>query len=407
MPRLPAIRLLPKARSRSWRSRFMSRLRLVPCRAVTIEETLVKIRMKVFFFALLLLPATAAHANIVLPDVIGSAMVLRRDSAVPIWGTADPGETVTVRFAGKTRSGTADKDGKWIIRLDAMPANATPGTMTIEGKNRIELKGILVGEVWLVAGQSNMQRLLSETANGDAAIASANHPLIRLFNVSRAVAFRHAPPPLGVWQACSPESVKPFSAAGYYFGVELEKELHVPIGLINSSYGGSQAEAWTPVDYLLASPDLKPTVDRTKIWDEERPGVKAEYDEALKKWREDSDKARAAGARPQPSPAVPDALREYRIASSIYDGMIAPLIPYSLRGAVWYQGESNEARAQQYGLLMPTMIKAWRDRWGQGAFPFGVIQLPNYRDSRAEPADEAWSHLREAQRRTERKGTLP
>src|SRR5213078_2790158 len=132
--------------------------------------------------------------------------------------------------------------------------------------------------------------------------------------------------------ACSPQTVKEFSAAGYYFGVELEQELHVPIGLINASYGGSQAEAWTPVEYLLASADLKPTVDRTKIWDEERPRVKVEYDEALKKWRAESDKARAAGARPQPSPAVPDALREYRIAASIFDGMIAPLIPYSLRG---------------------------------------------------------------------------
>ena len=184
------------------------------------------------------------------------------------------------------------------------------------------------------------------------------------------------------------------------FGVELESELRVPIGLINASYGGSQAEAWTPVEYLLASPDLKPTVDRTKIWDEERARVRAEYDEAIKKWRAGADKATAAGARPSPSPAVPDALREYRIAASIYDGMIAPLIPFYIRGAIWYQGESNEARAQQYGILLPTMIKAWRERWGEGDFPFGIVQLPNYRDPKPEPADEPWSHIREAQRRT-------
>src|SRR6202140_5096774 len=356
--------------------------------------------MKLFIVVPLLLLATAVRANVVLPDVISDAMVLQRDRAVPIWGTADAGEPVTVRFAGKARSTTADKDGKWIIRLEAMHANATPGSMTIEGKNKIELKDVLVGEVWLVSGQSNMQRLLSETANGDQAIAAANHPLIRLFNVSRQVAFKHAPPPLGVWKACTPESVKPFSAAGYYFGVELEKALHVPIGLINSSYGGSQAEAWTPVENLLASPELKPTVDRTKIWDAERPRVKADYDEALKKWREDSDKAKAAAARPQPSPAVPDALREYRIAASIYDGMIAPLIPFNIRGAVWSQGESNEARARQYGILLPVMIKAWRERWGAGDFPFGIVQLPNYREQKGEPADEAWSHVREAERRT-------
>src|SRR5690349_21998134 len=158
-----------------------------------------------------------------------------------------------------------------------------------------------------------MQRLRSETANGEAAIAAANHPLIRLFNVSRQVAFKHANPPLARWQACSPQSVKEFSAAGYYFGVELEKERHVPIGLINSSYGGSQAEAWTPVEYLLASDDLRPTVERTKIWDEERPRVKVQYDEAIRQWREEADTAKAAGAVPRPSPAVPDALRVYRV----------------------------------------------------------------------------------------------
>jgi len=268
---------------------------------------------------------STARANFTLPDVISGGMVLQQNQKVPIGGKADPGESVTVKFRGQSKTASASADGKWLVKLDPVHANATPATMTISGKNTIQLQNILVGEVWLVAGQSNMQRLLSETANGDAAIASADHPLIRLFNVSRQVAFKHAKPPLATWQSCSPQSVKEFSAAGYYFGVELENELHVPIGLINSSYGGSQAEAWTPVEYLLASDDLKPTVERTKIWDEERPRVRVEYDAAIKKWRAEADKAIAAGARPSPSPAVPDALREYRIASSIYDGMIAPL----------------------------------------------------------------------------------
>ncbi|HEX3084374.1 MAG TPA: sialate O-acetylesterase [Pyrinomonadaceae bacterium] len=355
-----------------------------------------KLSAIVFVFAC----AAVAHANVSLPDVISEGMVLQQNQRVPIWGKADPGEPVTVRFGAQSKSTTASSDGEWLIRLDPMKANATPAAMTISGRNTIELKNILIGEVWLVAGQSNMQRLLSETADGEAATAAADHPLIRLFNVSRQVAFKHAPPPLARWLACSPQTVKEFSAAGYYFGVELEKELHVPIGLINSSYGGSQAEAWTPVEYLLASADLKPTVDRTKIWDDERPRVRAEYDEAIKNWRAEADKARAAGARPSPSPAVPDALREYRIAASIYDGMIAPLMPFYIRGAFWYQGESNEARAQQYGILLPTMIKAWRERWAEGDFPFGIVQLPNYRDPKPDPADEPWSFIREAQRRT-------
>jgi sialate O-acetylesterase len=344
--------------------------------------------------------AVWVRANVSLPDVISDGMVLQQNEKVPIWGKGDPGESVTIRFAGQSKSTVASADGEWLIRLDPMKANETAATMTVSGRNTIELRNILIGEVWLVAGQSNMQRLLSETANGDAAIAAADHPQIRLFNVSRQVAFKHARPPLARWLACSPQNVKEFSAAGYYFGVELEKELHAPIGLINASYGGSQAEAWTPVEYLMSSPDLKPTVERTRIWDEERSRVRVEYDEAIKKWRADADKATAAGARPSPSPAVPDALREYRIAASIYDGMIAPLIPFYIRGAIWYQGESNEARAEQYGILLPTMIKAWREQWGEGDFPFGVVQLPNYRDPKPEPADEAWSHIREAQRRT-------
>jgi sialate O-acetylesterase len=352
------------------------------------------------FAAVLALSAGVARANVKLPDVLGDSMVLQQGHTVPVWGTADPGEEVTVRFASQTKKTKADADGKWRVNLDALRASSTPAVLTVTGKNTIELKDVLVGEVWLVAGQSNMQRLLSETANGAAATAAADHPLLRLFNVSRAVAFKHQPPPLGRWRACTPESVKEFSAAGYYFGVELQKELGVPVGLINSSYGGSQAEAWTPTEYLLASPELRPTVERTKIWDEERPRVKVEYEEQIKRWRAEADKAKAAGARPSPSPAVPDALREYRVASSIYNGMIEPLIPFFIRGAFWYQGESNEERAEQYGILLPVMIKAWRERWGEGDFPFGIIQLPNYRDPKAEPADEAWSHVREAQRRT-------
>ncbi|HLA96413.1 MAG TPA: sialate O-acetylesterase, partial [Pyrinomonadaceae bacterium] len=339
-------------------------------------------------------------ADVRLPDVIGSSMVLQQKMAVPIWGTAEVGEAVTIVFFGQKKTVVAGPDGKWRVDLGKLSASFKPQTMTITGKNTIELKDILVGEVWLVSGQSNMQRLLRETDNGAAVQAEANHPNIRLFNSSREVAFKKKQGKLGEWVACTPESMKEFSAAGYYFGVDLQKELNVPVGLLNSSYGGSQAEAWTPVAYLNASPDLKPTVDRTEIWKAEREQVRVNYTEAIKKWREDQDKAKARGVRPSPSPGVPDALRDYRIASSIYDGMIEPLMPFAIRGAAWYQGESNEARAEQYNLLLPTMIKAWRERWGEGDFAFGIIQLPNYRRINAEPEEAAWSFIREAQRQT-------
>ena len=357
--------------------------------------------MKIFLIALICaVAASSAVAEVTLPDVIASSMVLQQRQAIPIWGTAEPGESVTVTFAGKKRTAVAGADGKWRIDLGKFDASAEPRSMTIAGKNTIELKDILVGEVWLVSGQSNMQRLLRETSNGDAAAASANHPNIRLFNVSREVAFKKKQGPLAIWLASTPESVEEFSAAGYYFAVALQKDLKVPVGIINSSYGGSQAEAWTPVSYLNASADLKPTVDRTQVWAAEREKVRVDYAEAIAKWREDSDKARASGVRPSPSPGVPDALRDYRIASSIYDGMIEPLIPFAIRGAVWYQGESNEARAEQYGMLLPVMIRSWRERWGLRSMPFGIIQLPNYRRQNAEPEDSAWSHIREYQRRT-------
>ena len=350
-------------------------------------------------FLAILLVAPVARANVAVPDVIGNAMVLQRDQAVPIWGTADPGETVVVKFASQTRNTKAGSDGKWQVTLSSMPASATPGTMTISGNNTITLGDVLVGEVWIVSGQSNMQFTLAESADGEAAIAAANDAAIRLFNINRKVAFQHESGPLALWQPVSPSSVRGFSAAGYYFAAQLRDALHIPIGMINSSYGGTQAEAWTPVEYLLASPDLRPCVDRTKIWDEERPRVKAEYEQRMQDWREAAEKAKAEGARAPSEPRVPDALRESRIAASLYDRMIAPLIPYAIRGVVWYQGESNEGRAQQYEVLLPTLIKAWRERWGEGNFPFGIVQLPNYRDVRPEPSDEPWSYLREAQRR--------
>ena len=350
--------------------------------------------------AVIAIVSMSAHAEVTLPDVIGSSMVLQQKQIVPIWGTAGPGEAITVTFGKIKKTVVADANGKWRVDLGKLSANPLPQTMTIAGKNTIVLNNIVVGEVWLVAGQSNMQRLLRETDNGEAVQTAANHPDIRLFNVSREVAFKRRNGKLGEWSACTPESVKEFSAAGYYFGVELKKELKVPIGLINSSFGGSQAEAWTPVEYLTSNPDLKITVERTKVWDAERPRVRVEYEEAIKKWREDSEKQRVAGVRPSPSPPVPDALREYRIAASIYDGMIAPLIPFAIKGAIWYQGESNEARAEQYSILLPVMIRSWRERWGQGNFPFGIVQLPNYRSTKNDPEESAWSYLREAQRRT-------
>jgi len=316
-----------------------------------------------------LMLTTLSYAEVVLPNVISDGMVLQRGRAVPIWAKADPGEVVTISCIGQLKKATADKEGKWHVNLDPLPASATPATMSILGKNKIVLRNILVGEVWLVSGQSNMQWPLSDTTEGAAAVAAADHPTIRLFDVNRRVALKQESGPLGTWKVCTPQTVASFSGVGYYFGVELQKVLHVPIGLINSSFGGTQAEAWTPVEDLLASDDLRPCVERTKIWEEERPRVQAAYDEAMKQWRAAVEKAKAEGTRPPPQPSVPDALRPQRIAASLYNGMIAPLIPFAIRGVMWYQGESNEARAQQYEILLPTMIQSLARTLGPRQFP--------------------------------------
>lgn len=354
---------------------------------------------KIFFLPFLfLLSVTGAEAFVKIPDILSDGMVLQQHARVPVWGTALPGEAITVSFDKQVHATKADMSGSWKIYLDPMDADAAGQMMIIKGINTIHLKGVLVGEVWLCAGQSNMQLILSMTDKGDSVIASANYPMLHLFNISRDNAFGHTRGPLGIWQTCTPSSVKEFSAAAYYFGLALQKELKVPVGIINSSFGGSQAEAWTPVEYLHTK-DLQPCIDRDSVWATQRDSVQVAYEKQLEDWRAYAQKEKAAGRKPKEAPHQPEALRDYRPAASIYNCMIKPLIPYKIKGCFWYQGENNEDRAEQYGILLPAMIRSWRDKWNE-KLPFGIIQLPNYRDAKPEPADEAWSHLRDAQRRT-------
>ncbi|SFV34597.1 sialate O-acetylesterase [Thermoflavifilum thermophilum] len=334
-----------------------------------------------------------------LPDIISDSMVLQQNQPIPIWGRALPGEEVIVRFKNQVKTTIADDQGHWYIVLNPMQADSVAADMWIEGINTIHLKGILVGEVWLCAGQSNMQLTLSESLHGDSAVTSAHDPQLRLFNVNRITSFGHQYGPIGQWQASYPASVRVFSAVAYYYGQLLRQKLHVPVGIINDSYGGSQAEAWTPVAYLH-TPDLQPCIDREKTWAAERAIVQHQYQQAITQWKLYAEQERAAGRVPREAPHQPDALREYRPAGSIYEHMVKPLIPFAIRGVIWYQGESNEDRAEQYGILLPTLIRSWRNEWHNDTLPFGIIQLPNFRDPHPYPADEAWSHLRDAQRWT-------
>ena len=288
--------------------------------------------------------ATAASADVRLPKVIGSQMVLQRDMAVPIWGWADPGEKVTVTLGDCKVETTACEKGKWSVKLAAMKAGG-PHTITVAGKNTVTLEDVLVGEVWVCSGQSNMQWSVQASNNAAEEIAAAEYPKMRLFTVARKVAEEPLDDCEGNWAACTPETVPGFTAVGYFFGRALHKEVGVPVGLINTSWGGTLAEAWTSNEGLLVDDDFKPILDRAAVFNPKTPNQ----------------------------------------ASNLYNGMLKPLIPFGIRGAIWYQGESNVSRAQQYRKLFPAMITDWRKNWDQGDFPFLYVQLAPFRYGKQDP----------------------
>jgi sialate O-acetylesterase len=345
-----------------------------------------------------LVGASPALANVKLPAIIGDNMVLQQGRKLPIWGWADPGEEVMVSVSWNTMSWavTADANGKWMFKMNP-PKAGGPYEMTISGKNVIQLKNIMVGEVWICSGQSNMEFAVRGANNAEQEIADANYPNVRLFTVKRTVAEKPQSDCSGSWTPCSPETVPGFSAVGYFFGRELYKKLGVPIGLIHSSWGGTPAEAWTRRGVLEADPEFKPILTRYEEAVANYPQAKKQYEQKLAKWKQAVAKAKAEGTKPPRRPGAPFGPGNPHAPSVLYNGMVAPLIPYGIRGAIWYQGESNASRAYQYRKLFPTMIKNWRHDWDEGDFPFLFVQLANYMQTKPQPSDSAWAELREAQ----------
>lgn len=354
------------------------------------------VALAVLFPLCLLAAATSAGGDVKLPAVIGDNMVLQRHQRVPIWGTADPGEKVTVTFAGQHVTATAKPDGRWVLRLTALAAGG-PYEMTVTGKNTVRLQNVLVGEVWVCSGQSNMAFSVQGSNNAQEEIAGAEYPMIRLLTVPRVPASEPVSDIEAQWVVCSPQTVPGFSAVGYFFGRELHKELGVPVGLINTSWGGTPAESWTTRPTLEEDPEFVPIVERWNQARENYPEQKQKHEEALAKWKGEAEKAKAEGKQPPRQPSPPLFERKQYEPASLYNGMIAPLIPYAIKGAIWYQGESNAGRAYQYRSLFSAMIRDWRLQWGQGAFPFLFVQLANFMAREPEPAESAWAELREAQ----------
>jgi len=348
-----------------------------------------------------LLVVGGAFADVKLPAVIGDNMVLQQGRKIPIWGWAEANEEVMVGVSWHSMQWgvRAGKDGKWQFEMNA-PKAGGPYEMTLRGANTITIKNIMVGEVWVCSGQSNMQMSVRSSNNAEEETAAADFPNIRLFTVEREVAQEAKSDCVGSWTLCSPETVPDFSAVAYYFGRELHKELSIPIGLIHTSWGGTPAEAWTRRGELEKEPDFAPILKRSADAIARYPQAKADYEKELEQWKEAAKKAKEEGKPVPKKPRGPSAPLNSHTPASLYNAMIAPLIPYGIQGAIWYQGESNAGRAYQYRKLFPAMIKSWRSNWGQDDFPFLFVQLANFMAVKDDPAESAWAELREAQSMT-------
>jgi sialate O-acetylesterase len=341
-----------------------------------------------------MLGALILRAEVKLPSLLSDGLVLQQGMKVNIWGAADPGEQVTVTSGGQQVSAVTESGGQWKVKLGPLNAGG-PFTMTIAGKNTITLHDVLVGEVWVCSGQSNMQMAVSGALNSQDEIARADYPMLRLFTVQDTVAGKPQGDVKGYWVATRPQTVGAFSAVGYFFGRELLKVLNVPVGIIHSSWGGTPAESWTSRATLESDPEFKSILDSGTKLLSPYPKVFQDFEQQLGQWRQDSDKAESDGAPVPTTPTAPDDPRRnpWRPAG-LFNAMIMPLTPYAIRGAIWYQGESNADRPAQYRKLFPAMIRDWRHAWEEGDFPFLFVQLANWGIS--QPRSN-WPELREAQ----------
>lgn len=318
--------------------------------------------MPKFSILLALFASTLPIHAISLPPVIGNHMVLQRDMKVPIWGWGEAGEKVVVSFAGQTKETVTGKNGEWMVRLDELKANHAPEVMKIKGNNEIQLENVLVGEVWICSGQSNMEWSVSQCADPEQEIANANYPKIRLFDVPGHTV--HQFPQRegkGVWKICSPQTIAGFSATGYYFGRRIHKSVEMPVGLIGSNWGGTRIEPWTPLDGFKSVRELP---------------------ELAKQAASYTNDTKIGGGTP----------------SAIYNSMVHPLTPYAMRGAIWYQGESNGNEGKSYYHKKHALVNGWRKAFQNPNLGFYWVQLCNYKEPGTTPGGgDGWAKLREAQ----------
>jgi sialate O-acetylesterase len=340
----------------------------------------------------------SARANVTVSEMFQDHAVLQAGKPLTVWGEAAPREDITVAFAGQSMRTTAASDGTWRVTLAPLAVNRNAAVLTVQGQNTVTVSDVLVGEVWLCSGQSNMQFTLSQASQADAEIAVANLPEIRQFQVHEKAANSVERHVAGTWKVCTRANAGGFTAVGYFFARELSQHLDVPVGLINSTWGGTDIEAWLTPAAIAANPALTFIGPNWQKQLDAYPAAKAAYDQ-----QEAAEEAKAAEARargetytkhwnnPVPNP---DGSPHRNKPSNLYNGMIAPLQQVALAGVLWYQGENNTARPGEYRLLFPALITGWRNFFAESDLPFYWVQLPNFHGN---PHTEDWVALREAQ----------
>jgi sialate O-acetylesterase len=340
----------------------------------------------------LFLPAncvSVAIADVQLPHIFGDHMVLQREKPVHVWGWAEPGEKVTVTIGKEHAEATADQHRNWKVELPAVSEKG-PLDVTVAGKNTIVLHDVLVGEVWICSGQSNMQWPVSASSHGRKEIEDANHPNVRLFTVPMRPAGEPADDVSASWTLCTPKTIPNFTAVGYFFGRYLHEQLEVPVGLINSSWGGTRIEPWTPpvgFQEVSALASILAGIEKAKA---EYAKVAADALPRYAEWLAVAEKAKANhGSIPAPPPWPVSPLANNIAPTGLYNGMVHPLVPFAIRGAIWYQGESNNGEGMLYYEKMKALIGGWRSVWHEGDFPFLYVQLAPFRYGTANPTNLA------------------
>jgi sialate O-acetylesterase len=353
---------------------------------------------KSFLLLAIYVSIVALRAEVKLASPFTDHMVLQREMPIPVWGWADPGQQVTVSFAGQKQTATADTDGKWRVTLTPLTASAEPREFVVTSVNRKsetenrKLRDVLVGEVWLGSGQSNMDFVISKkrqyfagVINEEQEIAAANYPLIRMFTGKAAKAYTPQDTVGGEWLVCSPETVPGFSAVGYFFARELQKEIKVPVGIIVEAFGASCAHAWIRREAMLDDPAFKAVLDD---FDARVKAFVPLTDEENKQWEEAAAKAKAEGKRAPRKPRN-DPVQDQHNATVMFNGMIAPIVPYAMRGVLWYQGESITAPKELFPRWNELLITDWRKLWGR-ELPFYFVQLAALDNASNSPQVREW-----------------